>query len=119
MSLIVLKLRTARQDLTDAFYYYAREGSLTVARRFLVAAEATFERLARRPGLGTVYQPDDPIYADLRFFPIARFRNYLVFYLPVEGGIQVFRVLHGSRDIHSILAEDFGVESTGDNDDEQ
>jgi hypothetical protein len=40
----------------------------------------------------------------------------LVFYRAVPGGgIEVFRVLHGARDIHGILAEEFGVEDADDN----
>jgi hypothetical protein len=33
-----------------------------------------------------------------------------VFYLLTARGIEVIRVLHGARDIHGILAEEFGVE---------
>jgi toxin ParE1/3/4 len=55
------------------------------------------------------------VYADLRSFPVSRFRAYQVFYRPIRGGIEVLRVLHGARDIHGILAEDFGVGAdTGD-----
>src|SRR5439155_11946499 len=80
------------------------------AIRFLRAAEATFARLAGMPGMGVRYEPHEPIYAGLRFFPITRYRKYLVFYRPTPGGIEVLRVLHGARDIHGILAEEFGVE---------
>jgi toxin ParE1/3/4 len=118
MSRVVHKHRTARQDLADVFYHYAREGNLTIAHRFLAEAEAIFKRLARMPGMGTRYQLDDSIFADLRFFPIPRFRKYLVFYRPVDGGIQVFRVLHGARDIHAVLADEL-VEDTFDVEDEQ
>ena len=62
------------------------------------------------PGMGTRYQADEPRYADVLSFPVSRFRMYLVFYRPVAGGIEVLRVLHGARDIHGILAEEFGVE---------
>jgi len=115
MSLLINKLRTARQDLVDVFYYYARQGSLPAARRFLAQAEATFQRLARMPGIGTRYEPDEPLYAELRYLPVSRFRMYLVFYRPIPGGIEVLRVLYRARDIPGILAEDFGVE---DNDDD-
>jgi toxin ParE1/3/4 len=87
---------------------------LPTARRFLAQAEATFQRLARMPGIGTRYEPDEPLYAELRYFPVSRFRMYLVFYRPIPGGIEVLRVLHGARDIPGILAEDFGVEDTDD-----
>ncbi len=87
---------------------------MRVADRFFVQAEATFARLARMPGLGTRYEPDEPLYADLRYFPISRFRQYLVFYRPVPGGIEVLLVLHGARDIAGILAEEFRVEADAD-----
>lgn len=92
---------------------------MRVADRFFVQAEATFARLARMPGLGTRYEPDEPLHADLRYFPIARFRKYLFFYRPVPGGIEVLRVLHGARDIAGILAEEFGVEADADEEREE
>ena len=92
---------------------------MRVADRFFVQAEATFARLARMPGLGTRYKPDEPLYADLHYFPISRFRKYLVVYRPVPGGIEVLRVLHGARDIAGILAEEFGVEADADEEREE
>lgn len=109
MSAAVRKYPRARRDLVDIFYYYARKGTLPTARRFLRQAEATFQRLAGMPGLGTRYEPHEPIYAGLRFFPVSRFRMYAVFYRPIAGGIEVLRVLHGARDIPGILAADLGI----------
>ena len=40
----------------------------------------------------------------------------LPFYRPVPGGIEVLRILHGARDIQSILAEEFGGEDADDDD---
>ena len=37
----------------------------------------------------------------------SKFRKYLVFYVPIPGGIEVFRVLHGARDIDGILDAEF------------
>jgi toxin ParE1/3/4 len=104
----------ARQDLVDIFRYYACEAGLRVAQRFFVQAEATFTRLAGMPGLGTRYVHEHPALAHVRFFPISRFRKYLVFYRPVGGGVEIVRVLHGARDIAGILAEEFGVDEDAD-----
>jgi len=30
---------------------------------------------------------------------LSKFRDYLVFYLPIENGIEVFYVFHGARNI--------------------
>jgi len=40
----------------------------------------------------------------LRRIPVKGFENYLVFYLPHQGGIDVIRVLHGARNIDNIFA---------------
>lgn len=98
----------ARGDLVEAVAYLA-ERSEQAARRFRAQAEATFGRLAASPGIGTSYQPEDPAYAGLRYFPIAKFPKYLVFYRPAANGIEVIRVLHGSRDIAAILEDDLGI----------
>ena len=102
----------ARQDLVEIFRYYAREAGLRVAQRFFAQVEATLTRLAGMPGMGTHYDLDHPALADLRFFPVSRFRMYLVFYRTVPGGIEIVRVLHGPRDIAGILAEEFGVDAS-------
>jgi toxin ParE1/3/4 len=111
----VLRRPAANRDLVEIYRYYARQAGTRVADRFFAQAEATFARLAGMSGIGTPYEPDEPLFADLRFFPITRFRSYLVFYRPIPGGIEVYRVLHGARDLHRIVAEEFGIdEDAGD-----
>ena len=106
----IVRRPAANRDLVTTFRYYACEAGLRVADRFFAEAEATFARLARNPGIGARYEPHEPLHADLGYFPVSRFRDYLVFYRAVPGGIEVFRVLHGARDIHGVLAEEFGIE---------
>lgn len=115
----IVRRRASRQDLVDAYRYYAREAGLVVADRFLAQAEASFTRLAGMPGIGAPFEHEHPALADVRYFPLSRFKKYLVFYRPIAGGIEVLRVLHGARDIHSILAEDFAgdVDDAGQEDD--
>jgi toxin ParE1/3/4 len=106
----------ARQDLIEIFQRYAREVGVGVARRFRVQADAAFARLAGMPGMGTRYEADNPAFGELRYFPLtSRFKSYLVFYR-LPDGIEVARVLHGARDIPSILAEEFGSEDGEDED---
>jgi toxin ParE1/3/4 len=56
--------------------------------------------LARRPGLGRA-RPE--LYPDLRSFVV---RKYVVFYLPLTNGIDVIRVLHGTRDIETVFVDE-------------
>jgi len=113
----VVKRPHALQDLDEAAAYIQDQSGPQRAIRFLRAADSTFAMLAGMPGMGTRYEPDEPLYADLRSFPITRHPNHLVFYRPFSDGIEVLRVLHGARDIASILAEEFGGDA-GDDDDE-
>ena len=107
----ILRRPSANRDLVEIFRHYAREAGIRVADRFFTQAETTLKRLANMPGMGTHYEPEQPLYAGLRYFPVSRFRTYLVFYRPIPEGIEVLRVLHGARDIASILAGEFGVDA--------
>ncbi|WP_145231069.1 type II toxin-antitoxin system RelE/ParE family toxin [Gimesia algae] len=55
------------------------------------------QQLATHPGMGA---KQDQYRKDLRCFPIG---NYLIFYEPVENGIQVLRILHGARQWEDLL----------------
>lgn len=45
----------------------------------------------------------DPALRKLRRWPVKDFDNWLIFYQPTRDGIEIVRVLHGARDITSIL----------------
>ena len=102
MSKQVLKDLRASQDLLEIFVYLG-QNSLTAADRFFESAEKTLVNLAAMPFLGSPWDSDNPDYATLRYFPVRRFRKYLLFYRPIDNGIEVIRVLHASRDIASIF----------------
>lgn len=108
---VVRRRAAARRDLIEIFQRYAREASLGVARHFRAEAEAGLARLAVMPGLGTFYETDNPALGELRFFPVGSpFKSCLIFYRPLPGGIEVARILHGTRDIQTILGDDLGVD---------
>jgi toxin ParE1/3/4 len=102
---IILKKPIARIDLAVC-YGYIGERNPAMAHRFRQNAEATFAALARNPGLGEPYLVNNPRLAGLRCFRVKRFRNHLIFYLPIENGIDVIRVLHAARDIQTALKEE-------------
>ncbi len=107
----IVRRHAARVDLIATYRHYVQEAGSAVADRFLAQAEATLTRLVRSPGLGTLYHHDHPALTDVRYFPISHFKKYLVFYRPMTGGIEVLRVLHGARDLDSILTLDSGEEA--------
>jgi toxin ParE1/3/4 len=38
----------------------------------------------------------DELYPGLKSFPVGK---YIIFYLPISGGLEIVRILHGMRDI--------------------
>lgn len=89
----------ALEDLTEIFAYIY-QGSPRHAESFAELVSANFERLAKRPRLGRL-RPE--LMPDVRTLAVGR---YIIFYLPRIHGIEVVRVLHGSRDIASILEDE-------------
>ena len=79
------------------------EGSLRAARRFLEAAEKAADFLAEFPEVGGLYESDNPRLSGLRVWPIKRFRRYLILYRPLEDGIELLRVVYGSRDLEALF----------------
>lgn len=94
----VLRTPEARLDLVDAALYIA-EDDPAAADRFLDAIAKTMQRLARHPLLGRT-RPE--LAPGLRSFP---HRQYVIFYRPIDRGIEVVRVLHGSRDIFPLFED--------------
>ena len=106
----IVKHPAALRDILEIADYLSRTASLTVALRFVDAAERTIEQIARKPGTGGRWESDKPELLEIRYIPVTKFRNHLVFYRPVEDGIEVLRVLHGARDLTGILEDE---ESSG------
>lgn len=104
MTLRMIKRPRAEQELVDHFVYIGQRNP-DAAERCLSAAEAACARLARHPLMGRLWQFESPRLAGIRSWPIPRFRNYLIFYRPLDEGegIEVIHVFHARRDIRGIL----------------
>lgn len=92
----------ADRDLDEQALYLSREASLQTGHRFLVAAHETFTRLASQPNMGWRFRGQKRLI-NLRVFPVSGFDRMLILYLPLESGVEILRVIHGSRDIQMIL----------------
>ena len=100
----VTKSDEARTDLLNHFRYIGRH-NLGAARRFLAAAKKAMELLAWMPEIGSIWESPHPFLSGVRVWPIRKFKNYLIFYRPIVGGIFVLRVLHGARQVDELLRE--------------
>lgn len=81
----------ARADLDDIWFYIAQD-NLDAADKFIRAVVSRFPKLAAMPQLG---RRREELAPRLRSFPVSR---YVIFYRPMENGIEIVRVLHGARD---------------------
>jgi len=93
----------AGHDLDEQAYYYAIEGSPALGHRFLVAADETFTLLASQPEMGWHPRLKDPALEGLRVFRIRGFERVLILYRPMENGVDILRVIHGSRNLQALL----------------
>lgn len=89
----------------DQHFLYLAQRSRTVAVQFLRAADATFEQLAAMPELGQRQEHLSKRFAGLRAWQVRGFENYLIFYRPIEGGVEIIRVLHAARDIAAVFED--------------
>jgi toxin ParE1/3/4 len=83
--------------------YIGRRTSIEMARKFLRAMEAAYETLAEMPRIGSEREYRNPELKGLRMWPVPRFPNHLIFYIVSESKVEIIRVLHGARDIPTIL----------------
>jgi toxin ParE1/3/4 len=96
----------ADTDLDDQAAYLAENAAPEIGHRFLVAAHETFTLLASHPAMGWHPRLKHPDLASLRAFRILGFEKVLVLYRPIPDGVEVLRVIHGSKDIIKLLSRE-------------
>jgi toxin ParE1/3/4 len=106
-SLSVRLRELAASDIDDAVSYYLTNAGSGVASRFVDAVEHTVNQISRAPRSGSLRFAYELEIPGLRVRPVARFQH-LVFYVPSEEAIDVWRILHSRRDMLSALSEESG-----------
>jgi toxin ParE1/3/4 len=98
----VVRRPRAVRDIVEIAVYIGQK-SPAAAQRFVDASDRTFALLADQPRLGRVYAPDNPQLTAMRCLAVDDFPRYLIFYRLAGATVEVVRVLHGARDLMSIL----------------
>lgn len=75
--------------------------NLSASLRFLDRVRETYDRLVTWPRIGARVRARNDALRDMRYYPIRGYRDYLVFYLPLEDGVEIVHVIHGARDLPS------------------
>jgi toxin ParE1/3/4 len=91
---------TAQEDLKKIWAYVGRDNS-EAAEKLIKEITFRFGTLRDHPHMG---RAQDDLLVSLRSFAV---KNHVIFYRPFEEGIEILRVLHGARDIGSILESFF------------
>lgn len=86
----------AQADLDDIWWYIGQDDPDS-ADRFLEEIEQRCHALSQFPRMGV---NRDELMPSLRSLAVG---NYIVFYFPLEDGIEIVRVLQGMRDIEAVF----------------
>lgn len=100
-----VRLRSAAENDVAAQARYLQDHSAEVAIHFLDAFDAAISLLRRSPGIGGPCRFRNAHIEGIRVWPIAGFKNHLIFYRVLPDELEIVRVLHGARDLNSIFGE--------------
>ncbi|RYX83161.1 type II toxin-antitoxin system RelE/ParE family toxin [bacterium] len=98
--------RQAVEDLREIFLFLAQTNQER-ANLFARNVQSSIELLIHSPKLGSPRSYADSRLHSLRRWPLKDFKQYGIFYRPFASGngIEVFRVLHSSRESQTHLQE--------------
>ena len=94
----VIPRAIAQNDVDEAVEHYLSENAPEAALGFINALERAYTEINRNPSTGAPRYAHELDIPRLRFRPLKSY-PYLVFYVEHENHIDVWRVLHGGRDI--------------------
>jgi toxin ParE1/3/4 len=100
----VSQRRRARQDILALVTYIAADNAKAAAALYDAYERVIATTLAEMPDIGRPYRSAEAGLQGVRAVSLGRFRSYLVFYRRRDDEVEVLRVLHGARDLHSILS---------------
>lgn len=94
----------ANRDVDAAVDYYLKEAGSRVALGFIDALERAYRHISRHPASGSTRYSVELSLAGLRAWSVRRF-PHVVFYVEGPDRVDVWRVLHGTRDIPAWMQE--------------
>jgi len=91
----------ARQDIVEIWRYIADESGEPRADRYLRRLNDVVSYLAQQPLMGR--KRPEILEEGIRSFPA---ESHVLFYIALEDGIELVRVIHGSQDLEKAWAVD-------------
>lgn len=100
----VIPRTLARQDVDEALNYYLGEEAEQAALGFIEALEQAYVHIGRHPATGSTRYAHELDLPELRSWALKSY-PHVVFYVEHHDHIDVWRILHGMRDIPAWLGE--------------
>ena len=100
----VIPREQANRDVNEVIAYHLSEAGDAVAMGFVDALEKAYGHIGRHPATGSPHYAHELNLPGLRVWPMTRY-PHLVFYVERPDHIDVWRVLHGQRDIPAWMQE--------------
>jgi len=94
----VIPRSRAVADVEEAVAWYVEQRTKAAALAFIASLERAYAQLGRHQASGSLRYAEELGLPGLRCWPLAR-HPYLVFYVERADHVDVWRVLHGHRDI--------------------
>lgn len=96
-----VKISAAAEEELQAIWDYVAQHNLTAAQQLIKEFGHKFNMLRDHPLSG---RARDDLLVNLRCLV---HKNYLIFYLPLDDGVEIYHVLHTSQDAASVFSRFF------------
>lgn len=103
----VIPRELAHRDVEEAIAYYLDEGAPSAALGLMDALEKAYAHISRHPATGSARYAHELNIPGLRFWLLTRY-PHCIFYIERADHIDVWRVLHGQRDLPTWLQTEAG-----------
>lgn len=100
----VVPRELANRDIDEAVAHYLREAGDRGALSFVDTLERAYRHISRHPASGSSHYAAELSLPGFRSWPLKRFPP-IVFYVEAKDCIDVWRALHGARDIPAWMQE--------------
>ena len=109
----VVPRELANRDVDEALRHYRSEDATQAALGFIEALQQAFAHIGRHPAIGSPRYAHELNLPGLRSWQLDRY-PHLIFYIERNDHVDVWRVLHGERDIPAWLVADRSAETSDD-----
>ena len=93
----------AAADILEQADWYAEQSDEMLAQRWDSAVTSTVLRIAEFPKSGALCHFSSAELQEIRRVPVDEFPKHLIFYRVERKSVVVLRVIHGARDLDSLL----------------